>query len=87
MIIDLSPVRKLYDKVIHVEEYYHDLFKWKCQLPGGVDVRDPDLYYKNSIEEVVQMCINAGAVKIQFKCMHEGKYGYPDYKISELTHE
>ena len=89
MSIDLTPVRTLYNKVINVEEYFHPVKKWTSILPNGHKVTNPELYYTdipNNLELVVQACIDAGAIMIQFRCKDKrGEECYPDYKISELV--
>ena len=42
--IDLTPVRKLYNKIINVEEYRHPVNGWTHILPNGKLVTDEDLY-------------------------------------------
>jgi len=99
MDINLSKVKKLYDKILGVEEYFDPINKWTSILPEGTDVRADETYQYYSAERlmkikagedpererVVKLCINAGATIIQFKCLDKfGVECYPDYKVGEL---
>ncbi len=97
--VTLDRVRKLYWKVINVQEYYHPVNRWTSILKDGTDIRDPKNYYElmpgatsshevrpDNIERVVEQCIAAGAVKIQFRCRDAKKEEcFPDYFIHELV--
>lgn len=97
--INLNLVHHLFNKIINIEEYYHPTEKWTCILPDGIDVRNPELYYEtvpgakgshelvpDIMERIVQRCIDAVAVRIQFKCRDKfGELCFPDYNVPELT--
>ena len=97
--IDMQRVWDLYDKVLNVEEYYHPTEKWTCVLPNGMYVTDQDLYVSTEADilgsrqeqidpvraRIVCMCIEAGAVKICFRCRDKkGDECFPEYTIEEL---
>ncbi len=63
------------------EDVYYRALNMQVPESGG-EIQFAD----NIIEKIVQKCIDAGAMIIQFKCRDKNKeLCYPDYKVSELT--